>query len=171
MEDRMRGFSALVLGFCLAFGATAAPADNLQIQVQHENQDDAGGSVSGRITGIVADPADPVLPAPFAVLSTQLTIVGNFDHDCPAKAIISAIFTTNQSGKFDYVIGTSFGPNKHGTLVSKKVGNSYRVQAALEFDVAKSGLLKVHAIATGFPKTEAKAEAQFDCKAEKLDAN
>lgn len=158
--------SAVMLS--LALGAASGRADNLQM---HPGNTDAAAGTSGRITGIVVDPVDPILPAPFAVLSTQLTVVGNFDHDCPAKAIISAIFTTNQVGKFDYVIGTSFGPNKHGTLVSKRVGNSYRVQAALEFDVARSGLLKVHAIATDFPKSEAKAEAQFDCKAKWLNAN
>ena len=158
----MRGLSISAVVLSLVLGAASGRADNLQIQMQSESMDAAGGA-SGRITGIVADPANPVLPAPFAVLSTQLTIVGNFDHDCPAKAIISAIFTTNQVGKFDYVIGTSFGPNKHGTLESKKVGNSYRVQAALEFDVTKSGLLKVHAIANDFPATEAKTDAKFVC--------
>jgi len=165
----MRGLSISAVVLSLALGAASGRADNLQIQMQHENMP-ANGGTSGRVTGIVADPADPVLLAPFAVLSTNLTIVGNFDHDCPAKAIISAIFTTNQVGKFDYVIGTSFGPNKHGTLVSKKVGNSYRVQAALEFDVIKSGLLKVHAIANGFPATEAEADAAFDCNVKKLNA-
>jgi len=163
----MRGLSLSAIVLSLALGAASGRADNLQIRMQHENMPGntpgATGTTSGRVTGIVADPAEPVLPAPFAVLSTELTIVGNFDHDCPAKAIISAIFTTNQVGVFDYVIGTTLGPNKHGTLKSKKVGNSYRVQAALEFDVTESALLKVHAIATDFPATEAKAAAKFIC--------
>lgn len=167
----MRGLSLSAVVLFLALGAASGRADNLQIRMQHENMPGATGTTSGRVTGIVADPAEPVLPAPFAVLSTELTIVGNFDHDCPAKAIISAIFTTNQVGVFDYVIGTTLGPNKHGTLKSKKVGNSYRIQAALEFDVTESALLKVHAIATDFPATEAKAAAKFTCLNGGLKAN
>jgi hypothetical protein len=125
------------------------------------------GSTSGRITGIVADPA----PASFAVLSTDLVMLDLGAPNCPPKVEVSAIFNTNMPGKFKYVIGTSAGPNKHGVLEAKKVGNSYRAQAALTIEPIKSGELKVHAIANGFPESEAAVSKVYTCGAGSLKAN
>jgi hypothetical protein len=161
----MRRFSAIALGLCLTFGATAAHADNLQMQMQHENADDAGGGTCGRITGIVVD------PAAFKVLSTDLKILGLSAQGCPAKAVISATFTANAPGKFHYVIGTTLGPNKHGVLEAKKVGNLYRAQTTLPVDVIKSGTLKVHAMALDFPESEAAVSAAYGCGVGGLKAN
>ena len=125
------------------------------------------GGTSGRITGIVADPA----PVSFAVLSTDLVILDLGAPNCPPKVEISAIFNTNMPGKFKYVIGTSAGPNKHGVLEAKKVGNAYRAQAALTIEPIKSGELKVHAIANGFPESEAAVSKVYTCGAAGLKAN
>jgi hypothetical protein len=161
----MRRFSTVVLGFCLMFGAIAAHADNLQMQMQHENADDAGGGTSGRITGIVVD------PAVFKVLSTDLKILGLHAQGCPAKAVISATFIANAPGKFHYVIGTTLGPNKHGVLEVKKVGNLYRAQTTLPVDMVKSGTLKVHAMALDFPESEAAVGEAYGCGVGGLKAN
>lgn len=122
------------------------------------------GSTSGRITGIAADPAS------FAVLSTDLAILNLGAPNCPPKVEISAIFNTSKPGKFEYLIGTSAGPNKHGVLEAKKVGNSYRAQAALTIDHIKSGEFKVHAIARGFPDSEAAVSKIYACGAGNLKA-
>jgi hypothetical protein len=161
----MRRSSTVVLGVCLVFGAIPAHADNLQMQMQHENADDAGGGPSGRITGIVVD------PAAFKVLSTDLKILGLSAQGCPAKAVISATFIANAPGKFHYVIGTTLGPNKHGVLEAKKVGNLYRAQTTLPVDVIKSGTLKVHAIALDFPESEAVISEAYGCGVGGLKAN
>jgi hypothetical protein len=125
------------------------------------------GGTSGRITGIVADPAS----ASFAVLSTDLVILDLGAPNCPPKVEISAIFNTNMPGTFKYVIGTSAGPNKHGVLKAKKVGNSYRAQAALTIEPIKSGELKVHSMALGFPDSEAAVSKVYKCGADSLKAN
>lgn len=172
----MRSVSAVAIMLGLSLGAmTAVACDDdgsgqpgplkLQMRMQHENAEGPTGSTSGRITGIVAD------PAAFAVLSTQLVILDLGPPACPGKVEISAIFTTSKPGKFHYLIGTSAGPNKHGTLDAKKVGNAYRAQAALTIDPVKSGELKVHAIAQGFPDSEAAVSKVYDCGAGSLRAN
>ena len=125
------------------------------------------GSTSGRITGIAVDPAPG---SSFAVLSTDLVILDLGAPNCPPKVEISAIFNTNMPGKFKYVIGTTAGPNKHGVLEAKKVGNSYRAQAALTIAPIKSGALKVHAIANGFPESEAAVSKVYTCGANGLKA-
>ena len=91
--------------------------------------------------------------------------------NCPPKVEISAIFTTSKAGKFKYLIGTSAGPNKHGVLEAKKVGNSYRAQAALTVAPIKGGELKVHAIANGFPDSEAAVRKVYKCGVDSLKAN
>jgi hypothetical protein len=147
MEVRMRSVSTIAaLGLWLSLGALAADAC-----------DDSG--TSGRITGIATDPAS------LAVLSTDLVIL-----DLGPPNEISAIFTTSKAGKFKYVIGTSAGPNKHGVLEAKKVGNSYRAQAALTVAPIKSGELKVHAIANGFPDSEAAVSKVYKCGVDGLKA-
>jgi hypothetical protein len=152
MEVRMRSVSTVAaLGLWLSLGALAADA--------------CDDGVSGRITGIAADPAS------LAVLSTDLVILDLGPPNCPPKVEISAIFTTSKAGKFKYVIGTSAGPNKHGVLEAKKVGNSYRAQAALTVAPIKSGELKVHAIANGFPDSEAAVSKVYKCGADSLKAN
>ncbi len=149
----MRSVSTMAaLGLWLSLGALAADAC-----------DDNG--TSGRITGIAAD------PAPLAVLSTDLVILDLGAPNCPPKVEISAIFTTSKAGKFKYLIGTSAGPNKHGVLEAKKVGNSYRAQAALTVAPIKSGELKVHAIANGFPDSEAAVSKVYKCGVDSLKAN
>lgn len=166
----MRGFSTMTgLALWLSLGAIAANACDdgarqaaplkLQLQMQRENAQAAGApnGTSGRITGIVAD------PAALAVLSTDLAILDLGAPDCPPKVEISAIFTTSAAGKFEYLIGTSAGPNEHGVLEAKKVGNSYRAQAALTIAPIKSGTLKVHAIARGFPASEAAVSKVYAC--------
>jgi hypothetical protein len=159
MEVRMRGVSiATALGLMLALGALAAEACD-------DSKAPTGGT-SGRIAGIVVDPA----PAPFAVLSTDLEILDLGAPNCPPKVEISAIFTASKPGKFKYVIGTSAGPNKHGVLEAKKVGNSYRAQAALTVEPIKSGELKVHAIANGFPESEAAVSKVYKCGTASLKA-
>jgi hypothetical protein len=148
----MRSVSTMAaLGLWLSLGALAADAC-----------DDSG--TSGRITGIAADPAS------LAVLSTDLVILDLGAPNCPPKVEISAIFTTSKAGKFKYLIGTSAGPNKHGVLEAKKVGNSYRAQAALTVAPIKSGELKVHAIANGFPDSEAAVSKVYKCGADSLKA-
>ncbi len=155
----MRDISRVaVLGLWLSLGAVAAEACV---------DDGSGQATSGRITGIAADPA----PASFAVLSTDLVILDLGPPNCPPKVEISAIFNTSKAGKFKYVIGTSAGPNKHGVLEAKKVGNSYRAQAALTVAPIKSGELKVHAIANGFPESEAAVSKVYKCGADSLKAN
>ena len=147
----MRSFSAIALGAWLLSAATVTSADT-------GGEQPAGGT-SGRITGIAVDPA----PASFAVLSTDLVILDLGAPNCPPKVEISAIFNTNMPGVFNYVIGTSAGPNKHGVLEAKKVGNSYRAQAALTIEPIKSGELKVHAMANGFPDSEAAVSKVYKC--------
>ena len=148
----MRSVSTMAaLGLWLSLGALAADAC-----------DDNG--TSGRITGIATD------PAPLAVLSTDLVILDLGAPNCPPKVEISAIFNTSRPGKFKYLIGTSAGPNKHGVLEAKKVGNSYRAQAALTIHI-KSGELKVHAIANGFPESEAAVSKVYKCGAGSLKTN
>ena len=162
----MRGVSAIAgLALWLSLGTIAADACDgdpkqaaplkLQMQMQHENA--PAGGTSGRITGIVADPAG------FAVLSTDLAILDLGATACPSKVEISAIFITSTAGKFEDWIGTSAGPNKHGVLEAKKVGNSYRAQAALTVAPIKTGALKVHAIARGFPDSEAAVSKAYAC--------
>jgi hypothetical protein len=153
MEVRMRSVSTMAaLGLWLSLGALAADACD-------------DGGTSGRITGIAAD------PAALAVLSTDLVILDLGPPNCPPKVEISAIFTTSKAGKFKYLIGTSAGPNKHGVLEAKKVGNSYRAQAALTVAPIKSGELKVHAIANGFPDSEAAVSKVYKCGVDNLKAN
>ena len=147
MEVGMRKV-LMIAAVGLSLGAMAADACQ-----------DATGGTSGRITGIVADPA----PASFAVLSTDLVMLDLGAPNCPPKVEISAIFNTNMPGVFKYVIGTSAGANKHGVLKAKKVGNSYRAQAALTIEPIKSGELKVHAIANGFPESEAAVSKVYKC--------
>jgi hypothetical protein len=156
MEVRMRSLSAIAAwtGFWLLSVAAVSSADTTAQQ--------PAGSTSGRITGIAVDPAD------FAVLSTDLAILDLGAPNCPPKVEISAIFTTSKAGKFEYLIGTSAGPNKHGVLEAKKVGNSYRAQAALTITPIKSGELKVHAIALGFPDSEAAASKVYACGKDSL---
>ena len=143
-------------GFWLIAAPAGSSADT--------NTQQPTGSTSGRITGIVADPAS------FAVLSTDLVILDLGPPNCPPKVEISAIFNTSKPGKFKYLIGTSAGPNKHGVLEAKKVGNSYRAQAALTIHI-KSGELKVHAIANGFPESEAAVSKVYACGAGSPKAN
>jgi hypothetical protein len=151
MEVCMRSVSTMAaLGLWLSLGALAADADD--------------GGTSGRITGIATDPAS------LAVLSTDLVILDLGPPNCPPKVEISAIFTTSKAGKFKYVIGTSAGPNKHGVLEAKKVGNSYRAQATLTVAPIKSGELKVHAIANGFPDSEAAVSKVYKCGVDSLKA-
>jgi hypothetical protein len=159
MEVRMRGLSAIAALMAAGFLSVAT------VSADTSPQQPTGGT-SGRITGIAADPA----PASFAVLSTDLVILDLGPPNCPPKVEISAIFTTSKAGKFKYVIGTSAGPNKHGVLEAKKVGNSYRAQAALTIDHIKSGELKVHAIANGFPESEAAVSKVYACGAGSLKA-
>jgi hypothetical protein len=153
MEVRMRSVSTMAaLGLWLSLGALAADACD-------------DGGTSGRITGIAAD------SAALTVLSTDLVILDLGPPNCPPKVEISAIFTTSKAGKFKYLIGTSAGPNKHGVLEAKKVGNSYRAQAALTVAPIKSGELKVHAIANGFPDSEAAVSKVYKCGVDNLKAN
>lgn len=159
----MRGFSVVILAIC--FSAAIANADNLQIQMQHENTGAGTGATSGRITGIVVD------PAAFQVLSTDLQILGLHEQGCPAHAVITATFTTNALGKFHYLIGTSLGPNQHGVLEAKQSGNLYRAQATLPIDVVKSGTIKVHAIAPDFPDSEAAIKKAYGCSVGGVKAN
>ena len=157
----MRSVSTVAaLGLWLSLGALAADACD-----DGSTQAGPAGGASGRITGIAADPAS------LAVLSTDLVILDLGPPNCPPKVEISAIFTTSKAGKFKYVIGTSAGPNKHGVLEAKKVGNSYRAQAALTVAPIKSGELKVHAIANGFPDSEAAVSNVYKCGADGLKAN
>jgi hypothetical protein len=160
MEVRMRILS-IAAWTAAGFWLIAAPAGSSA----DTNTQQPTGSTSGRITGIVADPAS------FAVLSTDLVILDLGPPNCPPKVEISAIFNTSKPGKFKYLIGTSAGPNKHGVLEAKKVGNSYRAQAALTIDHIKSGELKVHAIANGFPDSEAAVSKVYKCGAGSLKAN
>jgi len=151
---RLSAIAALTAaGFWLLSAAAVTSADTNAGQPTGSTP----GSTSGRITGIVADPAS------FAVLSTDLVILDLGPPNCPPKVEISAIFNTSKPGKFKYVIGTSAGPNKHGVLEAKKVGNSYRAQAALTIDHIESGELKVHAIANGFPDSEAAVSKVYVC--------
>ena len=154
----MRSLSAIAALTATGFWLMAAPAgSSADTSTQQPT-----GSTSGRITGIVADPAS------FAVLSTDLVILDLGAPNCPPKVEISAIFNTSKPGKFKYLIGTSAGPNKHGVLEAKKVGNSYRAQAALTIEPIKSGEFKVHAIANGFPKSEAATSKLYKCGAASL---
>lgn len=151
----MRAVSSIAaLGLMLALGTLAAKACD----------DNAPNGTSGRITGIAADPA----PATFAVLSTDLVILDLGPPDCPPKVEVSAIFNTNMPGVFKYVIGTTAGANKHGVLKAKKVGNAYRAQAALTIEPIESGELKVHAMANGFPDSEAAVSKVYTCGAASL---
>jgi len=154
----MRSLVAIAAWMAVAFLSVAT------VSADTSSQQPTGGT-SGRITGIAVDPAPG---ASFAVLSTDLTILDLGAPNCPPKVEISAIFNTNMPGKFKYVIGTSAGPNKHGVLEAKKVGNSYRAQAALTIEPIKSGALKVHAIANGFPKSEAATSKLYKCGAASL---
>ena len=161
----MRSVSTMAaLGFILALGALAAEACDTNSAKPTGN---TSNGTSGRITGIVTDPAS----ASFAVLSTDLVILDLGAPNCPPKVEISAIFNTNMPGTFKYVIGTSAGPNKHGVLKAKQVGNSYRAQAALTVAPIKSGELKVHAIANGFPEFEAEVSKVYKCGVDGLKAN
>jgi hypothetical protein len=160
MEVRMRGLSAFAA--LMAAGVLSVATVSADTSPQQPT-----GSASGRITGIAADPA----PASFAVLSTDLVILDLGAPNCPPKVEISAIFNTNMPGMFKYVIGTSAGPNKHGILKAKKVGNAYRAQAALTIEPIKSGELKVHAIANGFPVSEAAVSKIYKCGVGSLKAN
>ena len=119
----------------------------------------------------VGSPASRPIQRRSAVLSTDLVILDLGAPNCPPKVEISAIFTTSKAGKFKYLIGTSAGPNKHGVLEAKKVGNSYRAQAALTVAPIKSGELKVHAIANGFPDFEAAVSKVYKCGVDSLKAN
>jgi hypothetical protein len=154
----MRSLVAIAAWMAVAFLSVAT------VSADTSSQQPTGGT-SGRITGIAVDPAPG---SPFAVLSTDLKILDLGAPNCPPKVEISAIFNTNMPGKFKYVIGTSAGPNKHGVLEAKKVGNSYRAQAALTIEPIKSGALKVHAIANGFPKSEAATSKLYKCGAASL---
>ena len=157
----MRSLTAIAALTATGFWLIAAPAgSSADTSTQQPT-----GSTSGRITGIVADPAS------FAVLSTDLVILDLGAPNCPPKVEISAIFNTSKPGKFKYLIGASAGPNKHGVLEAKKVGNSYRAQAALTIDHIKSGELKVHAIANGFPESEAAVSKVYACGAGSPKAN
>ena len=157
----MRSLTAIAALTATGFWLIAAPAgSSADTSTQQPT-----GSTSGRITGIVADPAS------FAVLSTDLVILDLGPPNCPPKVEISAIFNTSKPGKFKYLIGASAGPNKHGVLEAKKVGNSYRAQAALTIDHIKSGELKVHAIANGFPDSEAAVSKVYKCGLDGLKAN
>ena len=157
----MRSLSAIAALTATGFWLMAAPAGSSADTSAHQPT----GSTSGRITGIVADPVS------FAVLSTDIVILDLGAPNCPPKVEISAIFNTSKPGKFKYLIGTSAGPNKHGVLEAKKVGNSYRAQAALTIDHIKSGELKVHAIANGFPESEAAVSKVYACGAGSPKAN
>jgi len=157
----MRSLTAIAALTATGFWLIAAPAGS---SADTSTQQPIG-STSGRITGIVADPAS------FAVLSTDLVILDLGAPNCPPKVEISAIFNTSKPGKFKYLIGASAGPNKHGVLEAKKVGNSYRAQAALTIDHIKSGELKVHAIANGFPESEAAVSKVYACGAGSPKAN
>ena len=157
----MRSLTAIAALTATGFWLIAAPAGSSA----DSNTQQPTGSTSGRITGIVADPAS------FAVLSTDLVILDLGAPNCPPKVEISAIFTTSKAGKFKYLIGTSAGPNKHGVLEAKKVGNAYRAQAALTIDHIESGELKVHAIANGFPESEAAVSKVYACGAGSPKAN
>ena len=157
----MRSLTAIAALTATGFWLIAAPAGS---SADTSTQQPIG-STSGRITGIVADPAS------FAVLSTDLVILDLGAPNCPPKVEISAIFNTSKPGKFKYLIGASAGPNKHGVLEAKKVGNSYRAQAALTIDHIKSGELKVHAIANGFPDSEAAVSKVYKCGAGSLKTN
>ena len=124
------------------------------------------GSTSGRITGIVAD------TAAFAVLSHLFLRSSILARRTARPRSRSWPFSTPATpGKFKYVIGTSAGPNKHGVLEAKKVGNAYRAQAALTIDHIESGELKVHAIANGFPDSEAAVSKVYKCGVDGLKAN
>ena len=157
----MRSLTAIAALTATGFWLIAAPAgSSADTSTQQPT-----GSTSGRITGIVADPAS------FAVLSTDLVILDLGAPNCPPKVEISAIFNTSKPGKFKYLIGASAGPNKHGVLEAKKVGNSYRAQAALTIDHIKSGELKVHAIANGFAGSEAAVSKVYTCGVDSLKTN
>jgi len=119
--------------------------------------------ISIKCNGNYASPT-PDEPVPtFKVTSMDLQIIGTDADGCPAKATVSATFIANMPGKFDYLIGTSLGPNKHGVLEAKKVGNVYSAQQTLDLDVTESGELKVHAIALDFPNSAAEAAKAYDC--------
>lgn len=99
----------------------------------------------------------------FQVTSTDLKIISLAGNGCPTKAFVTATFTANKPGTFNYFIGTSLNKNKSGQLEAKKVGNAYRAQETLTVDITKSGKLTAHARPVDFPAASAFTSKAYNC--------
>jgi hypothetical protein len=101
------------------------------------------------------------LTVPFAVMDTELNIVGL--PGCPTTAFAAATFLTNGLGDVDYRLASTTGKVETGTAKAKKVGNRFVATAKLTVPVTKGGEIVFSAIPLDFANKLALAKKQYNC--------
>jgi hypothetical protein len=101
------------------------------------------------------------LTVPFAVMDTELNIVGL--PGCPTTAFAAATFVTNGPGDVRYRLSSTNGEVETGTAEAKKIGNRFVAKHQLPVKITKGGEVIFVAMPLDFPKKLRLAKKQYNC--------
>jgi hypothetical protein len=101
------------------------------------------------------------LAVPFAVIGTELNIVGL--PGCPTTAFAAATFVTNGPGDVRYRLAATTGEVETGTATAKKVGNRFVAKHQLPVKITKGGEVIFVATPLDFPNKFALKKKQYNC--------
>lgn len=101
------------------------------------------------------------LAVPFAVMETELNIVGL--PGFPTTAFAAETFVTNWPGNVRYRLSATTGEVETGTAQAKKVGNRFVAKYQLPVKITKGGEVIFVAMPLDFPKKLRLAKKQYNC--------